>query len=287
MGLFTDLCVAGLGLCDVGSYTVKNVLLTLFFELLRVPLTFRDPIMSVNESNYLFHASTRAALDEVFGQAFERSGYSKTTVDLPGVKAKVLAYAGMDAHGERRVAVVNVICEISQPHTMASGAVMFSNFHAPLLRLNGCSWKLGLRLRHPVGDHPLYELRVCKERPGCNTRNYTTKFSNEVILKSTWKFATGQQVSGIPLETLTSDKWWSHCVWTLADVLPDQIAGLFDCRTCGFNIGATDICAACQEMTHTTPCDTCSTLVGFRFGKRRCIAHEDWVDHFTEESDEE
>ena len=115
MGLFTDLCVAGLGLCDVGSYTVKNVLLTLFFELLRVPLTFRDPIMSVNDSNYLFHESTRAALDEVFGQAFERSGYSKTTVDLPGVKAKVLAYAGMDAHGERRVAVVNVICEISQP----------------------------------------------------------------------------------------------------------------------------------------------------------------------------
>ena len=65
-------------------------------------------------------------------------------------------------------------------------------------------------------------------------------------------------------------------LWAVADALPGVLKRLLHCRACGEHMGMTDLCKWCADTLWTAPCEECSSMVGKRAFKRRCVAHTDW-----------
>ena len=89
----------------------------------------------------------------------------------------------------------------------------------------------------------------------------------------------------IPLAAIVAPAWRSQSLWALADILPAFLDSRLHCRACGRMMGETDLCKYCRDTSWTVPCDVCSSLVGRRAAKRRCVAHGDWEGDLDERED--
>ena len=229
---------------------------------------------NVDATNHQFHQASRAHLTERVQEAGVCEGYGPRSIEVRTVIDHILGFAGADAHGERRAYIYEQLAEMSTLRTPTDYLCCAT------LEVNGAVWELSLKTHYhaPTGIAGItrtYDLVAYKMFHALNPCG-TCKMSNKQLLIP--------QIQGAAIQAPT---WRSQSLWALADNLPAFLDSRLHCRACGQRMGETDLCIVCRGVLWTTPCDVCSSLVGKRTSKRRCVAHGDWEGALNEYSDDD